>query len=59
MSFITATKHQVQSTMQNNFGTFAVSFSDAEAQVIKYKAAKAGISVSEYLRNAALGFPMG
>ena len=53
------TKTQAQFTIHNNLGTFVVSFSDAEAQVIKYKAAKAGISVNEYLRNAALGFPMG
>ena len=59
MSSITTTKDRVQSTTQNNIGTFAVSFSDAEARVIKHKAAKAGISVSEYLRNAALCFPMG
>ena len=59
MSSIATIKHQVQSTTQNNLGKFVVSFTDAEAQVIKYKAAKAGISVSEYLRNAALGFPMG
>ena len=58
MPSITTTT-QAQSTIHNNLGTFVVSFSDAEAQVIKYKAAKAGINVSEYLRNAALGFPMG
>ncbi|MBE9045402.1 ribbon-helix-helix protein, CopG family [Pleurocapsales cyanobacterium LEGE 10410] len=36
-----------------------VSLSDAEAEVIKNKARKAGLSVNEYIRNAALGFPMG
>lgn len=32
--------------------------SDAETQVIASKARKAGISVSEYIRYAALGFPI-
>lgn len=35
-----------------------VSLSDAEAQVIMSKAKKVGLSVNEYIRNAALGFPM-
>ena len=47
------------SSFQLTHNAFSVSFSDAEAQVIKNKARKAGLSVSEYIRNAALGFPMG
>lgn len=44
---------------QLNPSAFIVSLSDAEAQVIKKKAKKAGVSINEYMRNAALGFPMG
>lgn len=47
------------SSFQAASNAFTASFSDAEAQVIKNKARKAGLSVSEYIRNAALGFPMG
>ena len=32
--------------------------SDAEAKVIANKAKKAGLSINEYMRHAALGFPM-
>ena len=47
------------SSLQLAPNAFVASFSDAEAQVIKNKARKAGLSVNEYIRNAALGFPMG
>ncbi len=58
MSLITTYKAQVTSSFQFDTNTFSVSLSDAEAQVIKNKAKKAGIKVNEYIRNAALGFPM-
>ncbi|MGB5635463.1 MAG: hypothetical protein WBM44_14020 [Waterburya sp.] len=58
MSLITTCKAQVTSPFQFDTNTFSVSLSDAEAQVIKNKARKAGIKVNEYIRNAALGFPM-
>ena len=58
MSLITTYKAQVTSSFQFDTNTFSVSLSDAEAQVIKNKARKAGIKVNEYIRNAALGFPM-
>lgn len=38
--------------------TLEVCVSEAEAQVIMSKARKAGLSVNEYMRHAALGFPM-
>ena len=59
MSFITTKKSKISSTFQAETNTFMVSLSDAEAQVIRHKAQKAGMSISEYLRNAALGFPIG
>jgi len=35
-----------------------VYLSDAEAKVIASKAKKAGLNLNEYMRHAALGFPM-
>jgi len=58
MSFISTDNAKISSTFQFDVNTLSVSLSDAETQVIKHKANKAGISVSEYIRNAALGFPM-
>ncbi len=59
MSLITSAQTQVTSPYQFDTNTFSVCLSDAEAQVIKNKARKAGVKVTEYIRNAALGFPMG
>ena len=59
MSIITADQTRISPPSQFDTHTFSVSLSDAEAQVIKNKARKAGIKVTEYIRNAALGFPMG
>ena len=61
MSLSTINREQTITTslFQLNTNTVNVFLSDAEAQVIKSKARKAGISVNEYIRNAALGFPMG
>ena len=58
MSLTTINREQRTFSFQLNTNTFNVVLSDAEAQVIKSKAQKAGISVNEYIRNAALGFPM-
>lgn len=57
MTYITA-ETAISKSFALNRNTVIVSLSDAEAQVIKQKAKKAGIHVSEYIRNAALGFPM-
>lgn len=38
--------------------TIKVFASDAEAQVIASKARKSGLNVNEYMRQAALGFPI-
>ncbi|MEO1466451.1 MAG: hypothetical protein AAFR89_09550 [Cyanobacteria bacterium J06633_1] len=57
MSLITSEKVKV-TPIQFDTNTFMVSLSDAEAQVIRHKAKKARVSVNEYIRNAALGFPM-
>jgi predicted HicB family RNase H-like nuclease len=54
----TINQEKTTSFFQPNTSTFEVCLSDAEAQVIRSKAKKAGISVNEYVRNAALGFPM-
>ena len=59
MSLTTINREQRTSVSQIDNNTVNVFLSDAEAQVIKNKANKAGISVNEYIRNAALGFPMG
>ena len=58
MSPITNNNTNIVSRPQNSSDNFIVSVSDAEAQVIKNKAKKVGLSVNEYIRNAALGFPM-
>ncbi|MEL6909560.1 MAG: hypothetical protein AAFR62_09880 [Cyanobacteria bacterium J06629_2] len=57
MSLTTSEKVKV-TPIQFDTNTFMVSLSDAEAQVIRHKAKKARVSVNEYIRNAALGFPM-
>lgn len=59
MSFISTDKAKIASPVQFDTNALNVYVSDAEAQVIQNKAKKAGISVNEYIRNAALGFPMG
>ena len=58
MSFIANDRVQLAPSLNRDLSSFVVSLSDAEAQVIKNKAKKAGISVNEYMRNAALGFPI-
>ena len=59
MSLTTVKTPKIASPFHLNTNTFSVAFSEAEARVIEHKAKRAGVSVSEYLRNAALGFPMG
>ena len=59
MSFLTTDKAKIAPSFQFNTHTVSVCLSDAETQVIQNKAKKAGISINEYIRNAALGFPMG
>ncbi|MEL6929688.1 MAG: hypothetical protein AAFO95_13750 [Cyanobacteria bacterium J06600_6] len=59
MSPITAQASKVAAQFHLDTNTFLVSLSEAEAKVIEQKAKRAGISINEYLRNAALGFPMG
>lgn len=59
MSFTTHDTVKIAFPFQINASSFVISLSDAEAEVIKNKAKKAGISINEYMRNAALGFPMG
>lgn len=59
MSFLTTDKAKIASSFQFDSNTVSVCLSDAETQVIQNKAKKAGVSVNEYIRNAALGFPMG
>ncbi|MEM7593657.1 MAG: hypothetical protein AAF383_19460 [Cyanobacteria bacterium P01_A01_bin.83] len=58
MSFFTKDKVKLASPLNLDASSFIISLSDAEAQVIRNKARKAGISINEYMRNAALGFPM-
>lgn len=59
MSLITTDKARIASLPQVESDNFIVSLSNAEARVIRNKAQKAGLSINEYIRNAALGFPMG
>ena len=59
MTFPTINKVQASSSMCKDTNTVIVSLSDAEARVIENKAKKAGLSINEYIRNTALGFPMG
>lgn len=59
MTFTTVNKVQASSSMCRDTNTVIVSLSDAEARVIENKAKKAGLSINEYIRNTALGFPMG
>lgn len=58
MSFTSNDKVNLVSSFDINASSFVVSLSDAEAQVIRNKAKKAGLSINEYMRNAALGFPI-
>jgi len=58
MSFTTTQAPKISSSFHLDTNNLIVSLSDAEAQVIKHKAKKAGVSINEYIRNAALGFPM-
>ena len=58
MSFTSVPELKTKSPQKLDTNTFVVSLSDAEAQVIEKKAKKAGIRIDEYIRNAALGFPM-
>ena len=55
-----STTDRVKNTFlsQNDCQKIESFVSDAEKQVILSKAKKAGLSVSEYLRHAALGFPL-
>ena len=59
MFLSTVNRKKTTSLRKLDTSTVLVSLSDAEAQVIRHKAEKAGINVNEYIRNAALGFPMG
>ena len=58
MPFTTVQASKIAPSFHLDTNSVIVSLSDAEAQVIRHKAEKAGVSVSEYVRNAALGFPM-
>ena len=58
MTFTTTNKKAL-SLPHANTNVFTVFLSDAEARVIENKAKKAGLSINEYLRNTALGFPVG
>ncbi len=56
-----STTHQTQAAISSapiNSNKIEIFVSDAETQVIISKAKKAGISVNEYIRYAALGFPI-
>ena len=55
----TTTNQKASSLVHADTNVFTVFLSDAEAKVIENKAKKAGLSINEYLRNTALGFPMG
>ena len=59
MNYTTLEKTRVAANFDLDRNTFIISLSEAEAQVIKQKAKKAGVHVNEYIRNAALGFPIG
>ena len=59
MTFTTINKTQAPSLLHDDTNVFTVFLSDAEAKVIENKAKKAGLSINEYLRNTALGFPVG
>ena len=58
MSYTTTNKYQLTSSPQIDSNSVIVCLSDAEARVIENKAKKANLSIDEYIRNAALGFPM-
>lgn len=57
MTYSTTDKHTITSS-QTDSNPVVVYLSDAEAKVIENKAQKVNLSVNEYIRNAALGFPM-
>lgn len=58
MSISTMHQPKTLSSSQIDGNRIEVFVSDAETQVIVNKARKAGVSVNEYIRYAALGFPM-
>lgn len=58
MSISTMYQSKTSSYTPINNNRIEVFVSDAESQVIINKARKAGISVNEYIRYAALGFPI-
>ena len=55
----TTTNQKALSSDHLDTNVYTVFLSDAEATVIENKAKKAGLSINEYLRNTALGFPVG
>ncbi len=59
MPFTSSKTDRISSSSQLNSNIVPVFLSDAEVRVIANKAEKAGISLNEYIRNSALGFPMG
>ena len=58
--FVSVSSSQQEPVDLSHFdrNTIEVCMSDAEAKVITSKANKAGMSTNEYIRQAALGFPM-
>ena len=58
MSISTMYQSQTISSTAIHNNKIEIFVSDAETQVIISKAKKAGISVNEYIRYAALGFPL-
>ncbi len=58
MSISTMYQHQASSSTATHNNKIEIFVSDAETQVIINKAKKAGISINEYIRYAALGFPL-
>ena len=58
MSFTSTKTDRISSPSQLDSNIVPVFLSDAEVRVIANKAQKAGISLNEYIRNSALGFPM-
>ena len=58
MSYYTTNQLNLTSSSHIDSNSVVVRLSDAEAQVIKNKAEKANLSINEYIRTAALGFPM-
>ena len=58
MSYSTTNQFKITSSSQIDSNSIVVYLSDAEATVIENKAKKVNLSVNEYIRMAALGFPM-